>query len=521
MDASPDKIAPKKSRALGKPIWPKVPADFVRAMLAGHSALGLAFAALIYLVCFSGSVAVFTQEFSRWEQPQGPVLQEVSPQAVDVAVQGALAKIPQAHDLLVRLPTPDHPRLSIHGDDAAGGEHTYVADHAGRLVGEARTPWTQFQAELHTALHLPRAWGGFVVGLTGVALLSSLISGVLSHPRVLKDAFAFRWGGSKRLQEADLHNRISVWGLPFHLVVSLTGAFLGLTTIIVGVLALATFKGDASKAYALFQGPTVKDDPRPAAKVIDVRSGLDAVAARSPDARATYIYVEHPGERGQHAIINLATDGRLSRGETVVVDGAGQILGEVGYESGSLGFRVLSAMTPLHFGWFGGWPVKVAYFLLGLGLTAVTSSGVAIWLARRRDKGRPAPGLERLWVAFVWSQPLAYAFSALVVFLSATPVPIGAWTMATLAACASSAVGTPSGISTALRRTTAGLLALVALAHTALYAPAMADALGWLIDAALLVAALGLALTTMSPRSTSDHAACPMDHAQAPRFDDR
>lgn len=503
MDASPDKTTPAKTKAAGKPIWPKIPADFVRAMLAGHSALGLAFAALIYLVCFSGSVAVFTQEFGRWEQPQGPVLQAVSPQAVDAAVQATLTKIPKPHDLLVRLPTPDHPRLTVHGDDADGGEHTYVADQAGRLVGEARTPWTEFQAELHTVLHLPRAWGGFVVGLTGVALLSSLVSGVLSHPRVFKDAFAFRWGGSKRLQEADLHNRISVWGLPFHLAVSLTGAFLGLTTIIVGVLALATFKGDTAKAYALFQGPTVKDDPRPAAKIIDVRAALNAVAARYPNARPTYLYVEHPGERGQHAIINVATEGRLSRGETVVVDGEGRILGEVGYESGSLGFRVLSAMTPLHFGWFGGWPVKIAYFLLGLGLTAVTASGVAIWLARRRDKGRPAPRWERLWVAFAWSQPLAYAFSALVSLLSPTPAPVVVWGLATLAACASAAFGTPAGVSKALRQITAGLLALVCVAHGVLQASAMADPIGWGIDAALLATALLLTLTTLPKRSPS------------------
>lgn len=501
MDASADKVVPKKNKAGDKPIWPKIPADFVRAMLAGHSALGLAFAALIYLVCFSGSVAVFTQEFTRWEQPQGPVLHAVSPQAVDAAVQATLTKIPKPHDLLVRLPTPDHPLLTVHGDDADGGEHTYVADQAGRIVGETRTPWTEFQAELHTVLHLPRAWGGFVVGLTGVALLSSLVSGVLSHPRVFKDAFAFRWGGSKRLQEADLHNRISVWGLPFHLAVSLTGAFLGLTTIIVGVLALATFKGDVNKAYALFQGPTVKDDPRPAAKVIDVGAALHAVADRYPDARPTYLYVEHPGERGQHASINIATDGRLSRGETVVVDGEGRILGEVGYESGSLGFRVLSAMTPLHFGWFGGWPVKVAYFLLGLGLTAVTSSGVAIWLARRRDKGRPAPRWERIWIAFVWSQPVAYAFSALVTVLSPGAAPVAVWGLATLAACAAAFVGTPAGISVALRRISACLLALVALAHSAVHAGAMADPVGWGVNLVLLATSALILATTLVDRS--------------------
>jgi uncharacterized iron-regulated membrane protein len=497
MDGSTTAPAAKPAKTAGKPIWPKVPAEFVRAMLAGHSALGLAFAALIYLVCFSGSIAVFTYEYGRWEQPAGPVLHEVSPQAADAAFRAVLAKNPKAHDLFLRLPEPASPRLSVHGDDAKGGEHTWFADASGRIVGEQKTPWSEFQAELHTVLHLPRAWGGFIVGLTGVALLSSLVSGVLSHPRVFKDAFAFRWGGSKRLQEADLHNRISVWGLPFHLVVSLTGAFLGLTVIIVGVLALATFKGDTSKAYALFRGPTVKDDPRPAAKLIDIAAAITTLKAKYPEARPTYVFIEHPGETGQHAGVNLTTEGRLSRGETVVVDGAGKILGEVGYESGSVGLRVLSTMTPLHFGWFGGWPVKVAYLLLGLGLTAVTSSGVAIWLARRRDKGRPAPRWERIWIAFVWSQPAAYAFSALIALFSpATPV-VAVWGLATLAACASAIVGTPAGISLALRRISAGLLVLVALAHAGLHFRAMADPVGWIVDAALLATAAVLAASTL------------------------
>jgi uncharacterized iron-regulated membrane protein len=481
-----------------KPIWPKVPADFVRAMLAGHSALGLAFAALIYLVCFSGSIAVFTQEFGRWEQPAGPVLHDASPKAADTAFRAVLAKNPKAHDLLVRLPEPAYPRLSVHGDDAKGAEHTWIADAAGALVSEVKTPWTEFQAELHTVLHLPRAWGGFVVGLTGVALLSSLISGVLSHPRVFKDAFAFRWGGSKRLQEADLHNRISVWGLPFHIVVSLTGAFLGLTVIIVGVLALATFKGDTAKAYALFTGPAVADDPRPA-PVLDLAKALTNLKAAYPDARATYVFIEHPGERGQHLSVNAVTPGRLSRGETHVIDGDGKLLGEVGYESGNVGLKVLSTMTPLHFGWFGGWPVKVAYLLLGLGLTSVTSSGVAIWLARRRDKGRPAPRWERVWIAFVWSQPFAYAVSALAALALPTP-PVAVWGLATLAANACAIFWTPTAISVRLRLATAVLLVVVAGGHLAVNRAGLADPAAVIIDVAFLATAILLALSARPPK---------------------
>ncbi len=494
--------APQAKPKPGKPIWPKIPAAFVRAMLAGHSALGLAFAALIYLVCFSGAVAVFTSEFNRWEQPTAPVLHSVTPAAVGAAFEEVLAKNPKAHDLFIRMPEPALPRLSVHGDDAKGGEHTWFADASGKIVAEQRTPWSEFQARLHTALHLPGTWGFFLVGLTGVALLSSLVSGVLSHPRVFKDAFAFRWGGSKRLQEADLHNRISVWGLPFHVVVSLTGAFLGLSVLIVGVLAMVVFDGNREKVFALFSGPPVADDARPA-PVIDVAKGLAVLQAQNPKAGFNYIFVEHPGETGQHMSVNRTTPGKLSRGEIIIVDGNAKVLGPAGFESGNLGMAIYSSLTPLHFGWFGGWPVKVAYFLLGLGLTAVTASGVAIWLARRRDKGRPAPRWERVWVAFCWSQPLAYAVSAIVALLAPSVPPVAVWGGVTLAANACAFLWTPATLSIRLRLASAVGLALVALVHLGLNTGRTVDPVAWILDASLVLGAGLLAASVWASRRTA------------------
>ncbi|MFT4251652.1 MAG: PepSY-associated TM helix domain-containing protein [Caulobacter sp.] len=494
--------APQPKKPAGRPIWPKIPAGFVRAMLAGHSALGLAFAALIYLVCFSGAVAVFTSEFDRWEQPTAPLLRSVTPAAVGKAFDEVLAKNPKAHDLFIRMPEPALPRLSVHGDDAKGGEHTWFADATGKIVVEQRTPWSEFQAKLHTALHLPGSWGFFLVGLTGVALLSSLVSGVLSHPRVFKDAFAFRWGGSKRLQEADLHNRISVWGLPFHVVVSLTGAFLGLSVLIVGVLAMVVFDGDREKVFALFSGPPVADNARPA-PVIDVAKGLAVVQAQNPKAGFNYIFIEHPGETGQHMTINRTTPGKLSRGEMIIVDGNAKVLGPAGFESGNLGMAIYASLTPLHFGWFGGWPVKVAYFLLGLGLTAVTASGVAIWLARRRDKGRPAPRWERVWIAFCWSQPLAYAVSAMVALLAPGVPPVAVWGGVTLLANASAFFWTPATISIRLRLASAAGLALTALVHLGLNTGRTVDPVAWIMDASLVLGAALLAASVWAGKRSA------------------
>lgn len=482
---------------MSKPIWPKIPSGFVRAVLAGHSALGLAFAALIYLVCFSGSVAVFANEFHRWERSSAPQMQTVSPEAMQTLLVGSLEKIPGAEHVFIYPPTAEARNMTVFVEKD-GKHEEFVADARGEIVGDAATPWTEFMTRLHINLHLPQTWGIFIVGLTGVALLSSLISGVLAHPRVFKDAFHFRWGGSKRLQEADLHNRIGVWALPFHVAISLTGALLGLTVIIVGVLALAVFKGDTEKAYALFLPPHPIDDPRsaPLPQIPVIMARINEI---TPGMTPTYIGFEHPGEMGAGVIVNVVKPDTLSRGDLMTFDREGKVMSVSKFDESNLGQKIINVLSSIHFGWFGGVAVKIVYAVLGLGLTAVTSSGVAIWLARRRAKGRPAPRWERVWIATVWSQPFAFTASALVSLLAAWP-PLVVWVAATLLAFGTAALWTPQAISARLRLASAVSLAAVGALHMILRGPSITDPMAWIVDVSMIVVAVALAATVARMR---------------------
>jgi len=409
---------------------PFLPPPFVRAMLAGHSALGIAFAALIYIVCLTGTLTVFMHELKRWEQPDAPRIEEgltaeAAANAVESTYRKALA-LNAAHDVFVMGPSSTQQRLlaNFHDHDS-GVEGHWLGDAAGNLVVEEHAPWAEFITDLHIRLHLPNTWGLFLVGLTGVALLSSLISGLLSHPRLFKDAFALRWGGSRRLQEADLHNRLGVWGLPFHVVVSTTGALLGLSTLIVGVLALAAYDGDSEKAFATILGPLPTADET-AAPVPDIAAMIRTVRAEHPDAEFASVFIQHIGKAGQAVNLGMKTPGHLAMSNAYYFDGAGKPLGDGGLETGTIGQQILGALQPLHFGWFGGFAVKIAYGILGLALTVVTHSGITIWLARRRERGRPAPHWEKVWTALAWSQPLAFAAAALAIFAAseAFAVPV-------------------------------------------------------------------------------------------------
>lgn len=493
-------------RPRGKPLWPRSPAGFVRAVLAGHSALGLAFAALIYLVCFSGTAAVFIQEIERWESPAPAPLAEVSPDAAQSALTTAAANLigPLEH-VTFTLPQPDYPRFELHVEtEGHAEEHAWFLNAAGEVVAPAETPWSAFLGRLHIYLHLPQTWGMFVVGLTGVALLSSLLSGLFAHPRIFRDAFSLRIGGGKRLQEADLHTRIGVWGLPFHVMISLTGALLGLLTVIAGVLALVLFKGDVNKAYDYFLPPHPPEDSTPA-PLPDLPTLLAVVERTAPDASVRYIFLEHPQKRGQSVLITAARPHRLSRGDTFQFDGSGTLYRVDELDKASLGERVLAVLAPLHFGWFGGVFVKIVYVVLGLGVTIVTASGVSIWLARRRDKGRPAPGWERIWIACVWSQPVAYAASGLAALLS-PPAGSGtaillAWLGTTLAALATARFWTVAEVSERLRLAGGILLLAVVLAHTLRHAAAIGDPMAWAVSCGLVAAGLGLILSVVAIRT--------------------
>lgn len=489
------RLVPPPARPAKRRSWlSRIPAPFVRAVLKGHSSLGLAFAAAIYLVCLSGTLAVFAREFQRWENPHAPHVAVASADAIQAAMTGARARVGGTIEHAYIYPAmPDLPWLMVVTDTGDFSYRSWVADGSGRVTAEAPSPWSEFVSALHTKLHLPHSWGRFLVGLVGVALLSLLISGVLAHPRIFRDAFHLRLGGSRRLQEADLHNRLGVWAMPFHVIVAVTGAFLGLTTLIVGILGMALFQGDVGKVYGLFFAGEPKEDARPA-PVLDLRPMLADVARRAPGGRVTFIGVEHPGERGAAASFNVETPrDRLNNGDAYTYDRSGLYHRAVADEN-NLGKDVIGAIGTLHFGWFGGIAVKIAYGLLGLAMTYLAAGGVLIWLARRRDKGDPAPAWERAWAACIWGQPLAIAAAAAAAMLLPALGERGLlilWGAIGLAALAAAAAGLGAAAIARIGRIgTAALMLVAALAHVVLRQGLGGDMAGAWIDAALVIGAL-------------------------------
>jgi uncharacterized iron-regulated membrane protein len=383
----------------------------VKRSLAAHAAIGLLAGALLYIVCLSGSLLVFYEEWQRFEQATPPQMTEIDPDAVQRGMEAMMAreagKPPTTH-FYVDMPLAELPTTRVITDTAS-----FHLDSQGRLAESEEIAWSNFLYGLHYTLNIPVAEGlvGItIVGILGMLMLALALSGVIAHPRIFRDAFQLRARSSGGVALADWHNRLSVWTLPFGLAISLTGAVIGLGSVTAYAAAGLFYGGDVDAVYATIFGEEPQPDPA-RAPLPDIAAALRYMKANHPEVRLTYVTVHEPGTRGQHVQITGEHRRRLIYGETYAFDVGGRFIGTSGMSDGALGKQAAASNYQLHFGNYGGLPVKIAYFLFGLALTGVAATGTYIWLGKRRRRGLEEPRLRAAWHAVVWGAPLALALT--------------------------------------------------------------------------------------------------------------
>lgn len=380
---------------------------FFSQSLSAHSWLGLMVGALMYLVCLSGTLAVYFEEFERWEQPTAQEYFDYDIDTIDTAFNQLLKddNVETTPHMYVTLPTEGNPRVALITENEG-----WFLDKDGSINSPTDHPWTSVLTDLHLYLHLPQAWGLIIVSTLGALLMALVISGFASHRTLFKDAFRFRVLGSKQLEQTDLHNRLSVWGAPFHLMIGLTGAFFGFAMIVLYLYAAVYKDGDVDGVTQIVFGnepslnQTVGD--------INLATAFKQMPELAPNTTPILAIVHDTGTPGQFIEIFTQHPNRLIYSENYVFNAHGEFLHKKGFSDGEIGKQIIYSMYRLHFGHYGGWWTKVIYFLLGLAITVVSVSGINIWLAKRKHKDL----INDVWAGFVWGTPIALVAPAITRF---------------------------------------------------------------------------------------------------------
>tara|TARA_R110001592_G_scaffold363396_2_gene687700 strand:+ start:120898 stop:122331 length:1434 start_codon:yes stop_codon:yes gene_type:complete len=456
----------------------------VRQSLASHSWLGLLAGAMMYLVCLSGTLAVFYPELERWEQPEVQEYRDIDPSLLDAAYSEAIARDPgETEHVFIGLPHSDMPRATVATDNMG-----WFVNRDGSLGEAVAHDWTHILLHLHLYLHLPESFGMVVVSLLGVLLCGLIVSGLMAHPRLFKDAFSLRLLGSKRMEQVDIHNRLSVWGAPFHLMIAITGAYFGLAALISLAIAQVYYDGDTDRVVADLFGaePQLEQVLEPSAAI--GRAVLQ-VRELAPQSSPFYVTLEEVGSPAQFMLVGAGYPRRLIYAEQFRFDSAGNYLDTVGFADGEAGKQAIFSVYRLHFGHFGGLLTRLAYVLLGLALTVVSVSGINIWFSRRKQRD----SLNSLWTGFVWGTPLGLAASAFFQVILYVPATAIFWALLLLACGFSRLLDDDRRSRRYLLGASAVVTFMLVLAHAVKFgAHAFSGAALW-VNIALLITAAGLA----------------------------
>ena len=374
-----------------------------------HSWTGIVLGIMLFVVCFTGCLAMFHDEFVEWEDPVNRLPVAENPIPINDIFVSWLEENRKGRDVrFASVASPGNSRGYYEGFASfpkEGGEFEQVHVHWDSRTGEAlpvrEEGANRFLFDLHRDLAWPEILGGrqvgrALVGVVGIAFMLIILSGVIAHSKITKELFSLRYLRSVRLKWQDTHKVLGLWSLPFSVMIAFTGAFLGIVSILLPLMAAVTVKGDTDKlANALGLGEEER------AGIVSEMQPVDryfAIPHPETGAISDRIFINNWGDKTASYTLNYPVDDRLVFFDQLkfsAVDGEQQdITSRV--LADELLPRMLGAISPLHYGIYGGAILKIGYVAMGLALAVMAALGNMMWIERRLHGGEGNKG-ERFY----------------------------------------------------------------------------------------------------------------------------
>ncbi|MFA5496161.1 MAG: PepSY domain-containing protein [Porticoccaceae bacterium] len=354
----------------------------------------------LLMLCLTGLPLISHEEIEHWLDPH-PELEAVAPgtprPALEDLVQEALSAQSANHVVPFVFFPGDEPEAVVIATAATikppatgdwEGLHFHQFDQRnGKLLGQEPPArgFMYFMLRLHVDmfLHLP---GTLFLGAMGLLLIVAVVSGVVVYTPFMRklDFATIRAARGPRVLWLDLHNLLGIVTLAWVSVVGLTGV---ISTL-------------AQPAASLWQGTELAEmiapykDAPPLTQRVPLDVALATARETAPDMRLVAMHFPGRDSSGDHhysAIFvgNTPLTSRLIK--PALIDAQTGALTDIREMPWYV--KVLYLSKPLHFGDYGGLPLKIIWALLTLITIVVLGSGIYLWLRKPgRARAASAPG---------------------------------------------------------------------------------------------------------------------------------
>lgn len=349
-----------------------------------HTWVGFHLAVIMVVVLATGTFAVVANEIDWLLQDDmrvSPDGEEVSWQEMVDAIEAAS---PGVTVQAISKMQGDHFAYRASTMDAAGNaQYTHVNQWTGEVTGHTGVFTAQyFFRNLHRYLFLPSTFGLTLVCAMAVILAISLYTGLKTTRNWKTLMTRIRFSKGARIAVGDAHKAAGLWSIWFFAVIILTG-----------IWYYAEFLGTGFEPSYDRLSEEQKNAGGDVIGPLSVTDIIDTAQAAYPELKI------HGVNLSRAYNMAILVDGSV--GNPIVRKRANRVyldpttLDVVSIQrSKDLGTLqwVNQIVDPLHFGSFGGLPVKLIWFIFGLFMTGLSATGV--WLTWKRLKSRGASKMQ-------------------------------------------------------------------------------------------------------------------------------
>lgn len=362
----------------------------VRAWYLVHKWTSLVCTLILLMLCLTGLPLIFHDEIEAATGATPPLAGPASSSQapgllpLDTMLARALAQRPGEVPLYMAFDN-ESPMLTVTTGptpDAASADMTLMLfDRTnGKLVAPpGEEGFMEVLLELHTDMFLGLP-GMLFLGAMGLLFIAAIVSGVVLYAPFMRklDFGTLRTTRSRRLKWLDWHNLLGITAFAWMTVVGVTGIINALATPLVDQWrnsALAEMKGAESGTASL-----------PPSRYGSLDKAMASARAALPGNDPQFI--AFPGgaySSGHHYAVFFQGNTPLTKRllTPALIDAETSRLSDV--RPMPLSMKALQLSQPLHFGDYGGLPLKLLWAALTLFTIVVLGSGIYLWLGRRHS----------------------------------------------------------------------------------------------------------------------------------------
>jgi len=348
-----------------------------RVIFTIHSLAGLLSGLFILLMSLSGAVLVFHEELDLLEYPPFIVRANSEIIPIDSCYNNVQKKFPyaQVSNCLVTWSNQQSFVFTIYDSSYKKGKEplkVYVHPQNASIqkTRGAKASLLSWFDRLHSSLLLGKK-GEWLLGFSALIFLLSITTGVIMYR---KNAWAVLTFKKRVFKKNNLHQIVGVYALLFNLMIGITGFW----------MQRYVFKKEFYQSYDYAH--VLKTSP---ALFYSMDSSLKKLKEKFPAFTGYVIYFAQ-SKKGKTAIYGSSNTNSFIHSkryaDAIFLDSTGNVASTRFVNEIDPADRYDIINSQVHFGKYGGWPVKIIYCLFGLtgGLLSIT--GFLLWYKRNTFK---------------------------------------------------------------------------------------------------------------------------------------